>query len=658
MSNRKYPRLADGYHDRSQYHPYQTSSKYSSKSHPNCNSESNRDRERSPVGSSNSPYSRHTNFSPRSHRSKSYSRSREGGKRGSSKSPGDGHSHHIFANSNSHGSDRNSKPNHVNNDESFAWSQHTSSSGKIYYYNCKTEKSQWEKPKEWIERERREKDRKEREKRDVAGTKDGGRDGRDPTLNREHLSSSKTSKYMLPSKSARRDHHSSVDKRDGNHLESRNSSTDDRKDVQRLIENDRVRQVVKTYSVHTSALPTVVYRSDPVAANIGGETTVSPAGSLQDVSPPTTPSSRPNSYGDHSSHTPSPNVMSALSPPVSHQHGVPSPQLHFPQTSPQFPPRHGGSSAALNVFPQVQLSSSPRVPQQYALTQQQYGTTQQGPKQQINDYRQFSRTNSSMSPLPQVAQQGNGGSLSQTGKVVSPQPVVYKTNASPQPVLHPLQQATLVLQQRKMSEAQAATATCHIQQAYPGVPSAAAGLGANAVIPHQTVQPPAVPLHLKDDRPHLSSPGSPVLFPQQTALKDASPQLPGSQHPALCSTAPSQASSSPLSHSSNASSPVPVSQPTAANLQSLAKYVDKNLAMHVCNWPTDLMDRQMQKLWEESSSFSNDSDKTKIEQIQLQSETGFLEMRLETASRRISSLKGMTRTLEALLAESDSKFLS
>ena len=57
-----------------------------------------------------------------------------------------------------------------------------------------------------------------------------------------------------------------------------------------------------------------------------------------------------------------------------------------------------------------------------------------------------------MSPLPQVAQQGNAGSLSQTGQVVSPQPVVYKTNASPQPVLHPLQQATLVLQQWKMSE--------------------------------------------------------------------------------------------------------------------------------------------------------------------------------------------------------------
>jgi WW domain-containing adapter protein with coiled-coil len=35
------------------------------------------------------------------------------------------------------------------------WSEHISSSGKKYYYNCKTEVSQWEKPREWLERERR-----------------------------------------------------------------------------------------------------------------------------------------------------------------------------------------------------------------------------------------------------------------------------------------------------------------------------------------------------------------------------------------------------------------------------------------------------------------------------------------------------------------------
>ncbi|KAK0180655.1 hypothetical protein PV327_003018 [Microctonus hyperodae] len=32
------------------------------------------------------------------------------------------------------------------------WSEHLSSSGKKYYYNCKTEVSQWEKPREWIVR--------------------------------------------------------------------------------------------------------------------------------------------------------------------------------------------------------------------------------------------------------------------------------------------------------------------------------------------------------------------------------------------------------------------------------------------------------------------------------------------------------------------------
>lgn len=32
------------------------------------------------------------------------------------------------------------------------WSEHISSSGKKYYYHCRTEVSQWEKPKEWLER--------------------------------------------------------------------------------------------------------------------------------------------------------------------------------------------------------------------------------------------------------------------------------------------------------------------------------------------------------------------------------------------------------------------------------------------------------------------------------------------------------------------------
>ncbi|KAK0140018.1 WW domain-containing adapter protein with coiled-coil [Merluccius polli] len=38
------------------------------------------------------------------------------------------------------------------------WTEHISSSGKKYYYNCRTEVSQWEKPRDLLEREQRQKD--------------------------------------------------------------------------------------------------------------------------------------------------------------------------------------------------------------------------------------------------------------------------------------------------------------------------------------------------------------------------------------------------------------------------------------------------------------------------------------------------------------------
>ena len=127
------------------------------------------------------------------------------------------------------------------------------------------------------------------------------------------------------------------------------------------------------------------------------------------------------------------------------------------------------------------------------------------------------------------------------------------------------------------------------------VPPPAAALPATTGLPQQAVSPVPVPLHLKDDRPHRSSPGSPVIFTQQSALKEPAPHHPSPQLPPLCTTASNLVSSSPLSHSSNASSPVPVSQPPipSVNLQAMAKYVDKNLSSHLSNWPTDLIDRQV-----------------------------------------------------------------
>ncbi|XP_073437821.1 WW domain-containing adapter protein with coiled-coil isoform X2 [Dendrobates tinctorius] len=67
------------------------------------------------------------------------------------------HNHSALHSSNSHSSTP-SKTSDSTYDPTDDWSEHISSSGKKYYYNCRTEVSQWEKPKEWLEREQRQKD--------------------------------------------------------------------------------------------------------------------------------------------------------------------------------------------------------------------------------------------------------------------------------------------------------------------------------------------------------------------------------------------------------------------------------------------------------------------------------------------------------------------
>ncbi|XP_061926347.1 WW domain-containing adapter protein with coiled-coil-like [Entelurus aequoreus] len=76
-------------------------------------------------------------------------------KNGTSESP------HENAQNNSahHGADSHSaqsKP--VEREPADDWTEHISSSGKKYYYNCRTEVSQWEKPKDLLEREQRQRD--------------------------------------------------------------------------------------------------------------------------------------------------------------------------------------------------------------------------------------------------------------------------------------------------------------------------------------------------------------------------------------------------------------------------------------------------------------------------------------------------------------------
>ncbi|KAK2858666.1 hypothetical protein Q5P01_003286 [Channa striata] len=162
MYARKQPRLGDGC-DRRDSQPYQTL-KYSSKSHPGGDHRHENMRDSSDVTPpckilrrSDSPESKHINNTGHS-RAKSIhtnrARDRDGGTSYSPHENSQNHSSLHSSNVNSNPSKTSDTPSESSDD----WSEHISSSGKKYYYNCRTEVSQWEKPKEWLEREPRHKE--------------------------------------------------------------------------------------------------------------------------------------------------------------------------------------------------------------------------------------------------------------------------------------------------------------------------------------------------------------------------------------------------------------------------------------------------------------------------------------------------------------------
>ncbi|XP_067870270.1 WW domain-containing adapter protein with coiled-coil isoform X2 [Heterodontus francisci] len=167
MYARKQPRLNDGCHDRRESQPYQTL-KYPSKSHTSS-SDHRHDKTResgdpSPpckmLRRSNSPENKLSDST--GHKSKTVHSHRPRERDGTSYSPQENsHNNSTHHSSNSHSSNPNNNPSKTSDapfEPADDWSEHISSSGKKYYYNCRTEVSQWEKPKEWIEREQRQKE--------------------------------------------------------------------------------------------------------------------------------------------------------------------------------------------------------------------------------------------------------------------------------------------------------------------------------------------------------------------------------------------------------------------------------------------------------------------------------------------------------------------
>lgn len=160
MYARKPTRVSDGCNDRRDSQSYQTH-----KSQPKSQSSSLHRYDKVRDGSSDPtpPYKmlRRSDESPVSRpgdgvgHSKPKSSHTVRGKNGTSGSPQE-NSHN---NSSHHAADSHAAQNKpADRDPADDWTEHISSSGKKYYYNCRTEVSQWEKPKDLLEREQRQKD--------------------------------------------------------------------------------------------------------------------------------------------------------------------------------------------------------------------------------------------------------------------------------------------------------------------------------------------------------------------------------------------------------------------------------------------------------------------------------------------------------------------
>lgn len=163
MYARKQQRLSDGC-DRRDSQPYQTL-KYSSKSHPGAEHRHEKMRDTADatppckmLRRSDSPDNKHIDNTGHA-RAKAVhthrARERDGGTSYSPQENAHNHSSHHSSNSHANPSSKSSDTPYEPGDD---WSEHISSSGKKYYYNCRTEVSQWEKPKEWLEREQRQKE--------------------------------------------------------------------------------------------------------------------------------------------------------------------------------------------------------------------------------------------------------------------------------------------------------------------------------------------------------------------------------------------------------------------------------------------------------------------------------------------------------------------